>query len=305
MLLSVDHLRTFRDINRLNTYNTPLKRKSLILSLGYTGSSLADDEIRQNFLQPLSQERGEIIKTLFEKKRPRLIPELIKEAENPISFNRQEAIFALGAYRQPEVKDLLLRLIHDEDDLTASNAAKSLARIGYKKHFSYSYERFAADSTRGLLSRDLNYVIAFYNINPQGEWLESLFSKETIGRGEIYTQNFTTLVVRLMGLSPSLGWIYQKNNDSPGEGMSILLDETREIELFFTNQDWLFRSFTEGKYGLIWEWCHSILENVEPKGAAVPILKSIMSCERESAAGSDALAVIFFSYHILKNGGNL
>ena len=58
MLLSIDHLRTFRDINRLSTYNTTLQRKSLLLSLGYTGSSLANDEIRQKFLQPLSPERG-------------------------------------------------------------------------------------------------------------------------------------------------------------------------------------------------------------------------------------------------------
>ena len=256
MLFSIDHMRTFRDIYRLNDFNnlnTPHKRKSLILSLGYTGSSLADNEIRQIFLQPLSPERGEIIKTLFTRKRPRLVPELIKESADPHSFNRQEAIFSMGAYPDRDVETLLIRLIHDKDELTASNAAKSLGRIGNKEYYDYLYDRFKTGQ-RGFLNRDLNYLIAFHNIAPEGDWLECLFSEETTREGETYTQNLMTLAVRQMKISIPLGWIYQKNNDQQGEGMAILLDEAREMELFYENRKWLFQSFIEEEFKLIWKW---------------------------------------------------
>lgn len=298
MIFSIDHLKTFRDINRLNTYNTTLKRKSLILSLGYTGSSLANDEIRQIFLQPLSPERSEIIKTLFEKKRPPLIPELIKEASEPCSFNRQEAIFALGSYPTEDVEKLLITLIHDEDDGTASNAAKSLARIGNKSQYQTAYKHFL-DGNRGSLRRDLNYLISFHHFDPEGKWLECLFSEDTIKHGEIYTQSFITLIARQRNMNPPLGWIFQKNNDIRGEGMSILLDEAREMELFYSNQEWLYNNFIEENYALLWEWCQSVLKEEKPAGAAVPILKSIQDFNRESADPTNTLAAVFFSYHIL------
>jgi len=298
MIFSIDHLKTFMDINRLNTYNSTVKRKSLILSLGYTGSSLANDEIRQIFLQPLSPERGEIIKTLFEKKRPQLIPELIREASEVHSFNRQEAIFALGSYPTKNVEELLIALMQDPDSRTASNAAKSLARIGNKDQYQVAYQRFLKEE-RGSLREDLNYLVSFHHFDPGGKWLECLFSDETIKNGEIYTQNFITLIARQKNMNPPLGWIFQKNNDIQGEGMSILLDETREMELFFSNQEWLYKCFIEDKYTLIWEWCQSVLKENKSAGPSIPIMKSIQDFNRESADPTNTLAVVFFSYHIL------
>ncbi len=245
MLFSVDHLRTFRDINRLNAYNSTLKRKSLLLSLGYQGSSLADNEIHQIFLQPLSYERGEIIKTLFERKRPELLPDLIKEASDPMAFNRQEAIFALGAYPDEKVKSVLEKLLDDRNSLIASIAAKSLARIGSYEY----YDRIFSLFLEGLgisLECDLNYLIALHKIEPKGDWISVLFDEKIIDLGETYLQNMATLISRQMNLSPPLGWIYQKNNDEPGDGITILLDEAREMELFYQKRESLYDWFTRG-----------------------------------------------------------
>ncbi len=303
MLLSVDHLRTFRDINRLNTYNSTLKRKSLLLSLGYSGSSLADDEIRQIFLQPLSDERGEIIKTLFEKKRPDLLPELMREAEDPMGFNREEALFALGAYPDDRVKELLLRLLGDPDNLMASNAAKSLARIGVNEYYRDIWERFLKGLGKSLKS-DLNYLIALHKIQPKGDWIEILFDERCLRQGETYFQNMTTLASRQINLNPPLGWIYQKNNDVPGEGMAILLDEAREMQFFHNKRSWMDECFSQKDYSGIWIWCREELNKADFSGTRLPLVKAIENFNLELADPSNTLAAVYFTYQIFKYGGS-
>ena len=205
----------------------------------------------RNSSSPFLRKGGEIIKTLFEKKRPQLIPELLTEASEPCSFNRKEAIFALGAYPEKKVEELLIKLLDDKDCLISANAAKSLGRIGNRDHYESIYKRFS-EGQRGNIERDLNYLIAFHNMHPQGEWLETIFDEKTLSMGETYVQNYITLISQQLGMNPPLGWIFQRNNDEPGEGMIILLDEAREMELFYKNQEWLYRSFTGGKYQLVW-----------------------------------------------------
>ena len=195
-----------------------------------------------------------------------------------------------------------MKLLKDRDCLVSANAAKSLGRIGNKEHYDSIYKRFY-EGVRGNLERDLNYLIAFHNMAPVGEWLETLFDEKTLSMGETYVQNYITLISQRLGMNPPLGWIYQRNNDEPGEGMVILLDEAREIELFYENQEWLYRVFSEKKYQLVWEWCRSVLFKTQAKGAAKPILKSIRALNMEKADSSNTLAVLFYTYHILKNGG--
>jgi len=304
MLLSVDHMRTFRDISRLNINTSSLKRKSLILSLGYAGSSLADEEIRQIFRHPLSSEKGEVMKTLFERKRPALVPDLLREASDPQSFHRQDAIFTLGAYPEERVEETLIRLLHDPDSITASNAAKSLGRIGHKESMNTVYERFTT-GRRGLLPRDLNYAIALHHMDPGGRWMECLFSEINTELGETYEQSLLTLVARLMDLNPPLGWIFQKNNASHGEGITILLDEAREMELFFSRQSLLEKEFRQKQYRNIWEWCCSLTGDLVPAGTAVPILESMKTFDSSRADAANTIGVLFFTYQILKEGGSL
>ncbi|MDC7241567.1 MAG: MFS transporter, partial [Spirochaetales bacterium] len=199
MLFSIEHMRTFRDISRLSSGSSNLKRKTLILCLAFTGSSLANEEIRQMFKNPVSAEKSDIMKTLFERKRPELVPDLISEALEKHSLYRQEAIFALGAYPDPNVEKALMELLEDEDGLTASNAAKSLGRIGHTASQDKVYHRYL-NGKRGNMHRDLNYLIALYNMAPAGEWLESLFSPEISSEGKTYEQNIYTLLARQMDL---------------------------------------------------------------------------------------------------------
>jgi len=305
MIFSPEHMRTFRDINRLNSGNSSHRRKTLILSLAYTGSSLANDEIRQMFHSPISSEKSDIMKTLFERKRPELIPDLIREAKEVRSLYREEAIFALGAYPDKEVENALIEILEDPDPLTASNAAKSLGRIGNTGCLERIYKRFTEEA-RGHIQKDLNYMIALFNMAPEGDWLEGLFSAEQGQLGEIYEQTILTLVSRQINTGPPLGWIYQMNNTEPGEGMMILLDESREIDLFFQAHERLFNSYNEQHYDAIWEWCREKLGSIkEFKGAAGPIVKSILSFDLKAADSSNSIGVLYYTYLILSNGGTL
>jgi len=305
MIFSIEHMRTFRDINRLNSGNSSHKRKTLILSLAYTGSSLANDEIRQMFHNPISSEKSDIMKTLFERKRPELIPDLIREAKEVHSLYREEAIFALGAYPEKIVEDALVELIEDPDPLTASNAAKSLGRIGNTDCLDKIFKRFSGEK-RGQIQKDLNYTIALYNMAPEGNWLEGLFSREQAELGESYEQSILTLVSRQINTGPPLGWIYQMNNMEPGEGMMILLDESREIDLFYRAHEQLFNAYNENRFSDIWNWCREQLEKMNDfKGAAGPIVRSILAFDTAAADSSNTIGALYYSYLIISGGGVL
>lgn len=305
MLLSIEHMRTFRDISRLSSGKSNHKRKTLILSLAYTGSSLANEEMRQMFLNPVSSEKSDIMKTLFERKRPELIPDLIREAMEKHSLYRHEAIFALGAYPSQEVEETLIQLFDDEDSLTASNAAKSLGRIGHTASLEKIYNRYISGK-RGNITRDLNYVIALHNMAPEGKWLESLFSAEISDLGKCYEQSLYTLFSRQKDMNPPLGWIYQMNNIDYGEGIHILLDETREMEIFFQAQSHLYSSYNSKNYAAIWSWCQESLNDVENLSkAATPIVRSILQFDPHSGNPSNSIAVLYYTYQILSEGGAL
>jgi hypothetical protein len=305
MIFSLEHMKTFRDITRLNNGNSNLKRKTLILSLAYTGSSLANDEIRQMFLNPLSSEKSDIMKTLFDKKRPELVPELIREAQNVYSLSRNAAIFALGAYPMDAVEKALIELLDDPDPITASTAAKSLGRIGNTEKTELIYQKFI-QGKRGNIHSDLNYIIALHNMDPQGPWLEETFSREQAELGESYEQSVITLICRQQNLSPPIAWIYQMNNQESGEGLHILLDETREMDIFFQARDHMDSSFSKGKYSEIWTWCRTQLsEERQVEGAAIPVVRSIQSFDLNFTDPTNTIAALYYTYQILRKGGEL
>ncbi len=299
LIFSISHMRTFRDINRLEGKKTSHKRKTLILSLAYTGSSLANEEIRQMFKSPLLAEKSDILKSLFERKRPELIPDIIAEAQNPYSIYRQEAIFALGAYPDEKVAKALSALLDDPDELTASNGAKSLGRIHNRDNLSRIYTRYKSQA-KGQIERDMNYMIALYNMDPQGPWLRDLFTPEQEKLGENYEQGVLTLACRLMDLHPSLGWIYQMENIKAMEGVNILLDETRERDKFFLSREKLEAAFLAKDYPPIWTWCQNTLKKEMPNNENQnPVFQSIRDFPSLKADKSNSIGALYFTYHIL------
>ncbi len=300
MLFSMEHMRTFRDISRLEgTKQSEHKRKTLILSLAYTGSNLASQEIRHIFYSPIRSEKAEIMRTLFERERPELIPDLIREAQESASLYRQEAIFALGAYPTQEVEKALIKLLEDQDSFTVSNAAKSLGRIGHTEMAPIIWERYRS-LPRGDIHCDVNYIIGLHNMDPEGEWLEGLFSVNQTKRGEWYEQTIFTLVSRLEGMDPPLGWIYQENNGRPGEGIIILLDEAREMAIFNDSRQELEELYDQGDYPALWRWCVDQIPSQEKlQGGLDRIASSIKAFDQGYANPSNTIGVIFFVYQIL------
>ena len=71
-IFSFDHLRTFRDINRLNTYNTTLKRKSLLLSLGIPAPPLLTMRYVRSSSTPSLRNGVKLLKPFLKRKGPNL-----------------------------------------------------------------------------------------------------------------------------------------------------------------------------------------------------------------------------------------
>jgi len=130
VLFSTRMLRTYLDIYQFKHTSDPIKKKFILLHIADSDGDLATSEMGKILKNPLSNEKGEVIKSLFLHPRPSLLPEIIREAKDPFSMHQIFAIFALGGFEGEMVEYALTELLDEPDIHVKSTAAKSLARVG-------------------------------------------------------------------------------------------------------------------------------------------------------------------------------
>lgn len=305
ILLSIDGIRAYLTIGRLSKATDFDRVKAELMSISRNANDVATDEIRRMMASPLPREKTEIIKALFDHPRPALIPELIREAVNPDSVSRTEAVFALGAYPDGRVKVTLESLLHDADPRIRSNAAKSLGRIGDRESLDYIYhELYLVDTD---VRERMNYIICLSHMDSEARYLLDTFSSQTLRMSRTYRQAVYSLYAMVNGMSPPLVDLYQKRNLSHGSGLREFIEESRDAHHFLEH----YRSFhdlakEEDAGGLVL-LCAQVLEGEEPEiQAHLQIRQSILELARmigsEEAAPDmdDALACVYLTYQIVK-----
>ena len=101
IMFSPRNLRAFLDAYHLDFAPDSLRRQSLLLSLERSPTRMATSRLRERLHGPRVSEKERVLRSLFRSPRPELLSDLIEEALDEGSYNRRDAIFALGAYRDP------------------------------------------------------------------------------------------------------------------------------------------------------------------------------------------------------------
>ena len=298
ILFSTRNLKAFLDIYQLNMTEDPLKRKSILFSIGQSTTSLATDEMQRILKHPLSPEKAEVLRSLFANPRPALLDDLIYEAQKPDSHNRREAIFALGAYPEPRVEQLLLPLLDDPSVHIRSTAAKSLARAGNTSALDKILHQ-AKDPTLDLWN-SMNYFIAISIMDRQGSYLAGLFQHPVLKQGTSASQAFFSLSARMLDFEPSLGDLYQKENLQGTQGLRFLLEEAKQLQPFLKHGKQLARYYAQEDYQAIWRWCQELLEGSHAEEPLCHLRQSILTQNSGTFTKEETLATVYFSYQLLK-----
>ena len=247
---------------------------------------------------PLSPEKSEVLKSLFAHPRPALLNDIIQEAQKPDSYNRREAIFALGAYPAPRVEQLLLPLLDDPSVQIRSTVAKSLARVGNTSALN-KILRHANDPTLDLWTT-MNYFIAISIMDRQGSYLADLFRHPALNQGANASQTFFSLAAKMLDCEPPLADVYQEENLNATKGLQLLLEDAKQLQPFLTHTKQLARDYAQKDYQAIWHWCRELLEEHRPEEPLYYLRQSIISRNAETLTKEETLALVYFSYQLLK-----
>ncbi|MBN2617759.1 MAG: HEAT repeat domain-containing protein [Spirochaetales bacterium] len=314
ILFSLEGLKAYSDIGKLNTIDDPVKQKTVILSISQNDANIATEEMRSIISSPLSPLKGEVIKSLFSHPREALLDDLIKEAADYGSYHQMKAIFALGAYRDKRVEKLLIELLDSPDSWIRSNAAKSLGRIGNTSHL----EKIQSLSLMCTTAWDkINYLIALKNIDHTGTIFKNIFNTPRSFSTGIFRQTYYSLVADLFDFKPQLSGVYSSKNLKKGEGLKLFLEQTRDLNHFNTNHKNLIQWFSTNNWNKIWDFClNTICLFSDNLKVDTPISNLYIAVEKESnnrifltdedssVAYDDALSAVYFTYQIAIRGYN-
>ncbi|MGL1890506.1 MAG: MFS transporter [Spirochaetaceae bacterium] len=305
ILFSSEGLRAYNDIGKLDTIKDPVKIKNVILSISQNDANIATEELRSILASPLSPHKGDVIKSLFSHPRDALLPQILDEASDSGSYHQKKAIFALGAYSDTRVENILIKLLDDKNSAIRSTAAKSLGRIGYKQNI----DKITKLSLDAIEAWDkINYLIALKNMDEEGNIFKQTFIYPREYTDGIFRQTYYSLVSALFDFKPKLSNIYSSNNQKKGDGLKDFLQDTRDLDLFNVKHHELIKWFKSGNKNRIWEFCYSVLKDKRTDNST-PLnnLLSAIVIEADNKIKSsendilydDAIAALYFTYQIL------
>ena len=113
-----------------------------------------------------------------------------------------------------------------------------------------------------------------------------------------YRQMLFVVVAGRLKLQPPLAPLFQAENRRPGTGFSELIEEAKQLELFYAAGEHLLRSYRHGQYAAGWYWCKESITAISGEGWRTEMGRSIRSYPGDSANADNALAAAYDTYQI-------
>lgn len=297
VLLSTRNLKAYLDIYQYQMTQDPLKKRAIVMSISSSDTPVATEEIRKVLKNPLSSAKGELLKTLFLHPRPELLPDLLQEAQDPHSYHRIKAIFALGAYPGEEVEKALISFLDDPMSSIRSTAAKSLGRVGNDSELERIVELAKVPSKRQM--DHMNYLIAILLMDHERRYLNNFFGMVNRNPEASHMQPMFSICSKVLEMVPPLADLYQKENTEPTGGLVQLLLEAKQSELFRKDAEHLKTLYETEAFAKIWKWCCRAIEGQSTEGNHRWLQHSLMHQKEEDLNATNTLATLYFTHQIL------
>ncbi|MDX9940321.1 MAG: MFS transporter [Sphaerochaetaceae bacterium] len=304
IMFSLHGIRAFLDMDRLNKATDPIKRKSLLLSLGTNLTGVATGEIRSTLASPFSDDKGEVIRGLFDRPRPSLADDLIKDAFDTDSYTQIESIFALGSLTHNEkVEKALVYLLEHGTNLSRSTAAKSLARVTRDSRYLTRVESISDLAVN--TTEEMNFLVARNIMDKEGSFFEELFLAAKKGMSATFRQTRYSVLAHFLEFTPPLAELYEQKNLGREDYLADFIEEARDVVEIDQQRIAIISAFEHREWSRIWAICFSMTRNLTFRNTRMLHLyravQEAQTMPRAQTDGDDALAALYFCYHLKKN----
>lgn len=310
VIFSMHGLRAVSMIEKLDHTTDPAKRRSLMLSLGENYNNLATSELKQILASPFTPDKVEVVRTLADRPRKALLDDLIKVARDDDSYVQLDAIAALGSYKKEEkAKEVLLELmLHGRWSSVRSMASKSLARITESTEYLELINEMSNSAKH--IDETIDYLVAKRFMDKNGSFYQQFFISSEQGRSATYRQTRYAVIASFLKFgSPRLAMLYEQMNLGSKDYLSSFLTESRDLTQIDQHYDEILDMFKKQDWPRLWVFCLGILEesDVSFDSCFDNLKKGILSSRDLDISQfdiQDALALLYFSYSLVKNAKN-
>lgn len=291
IMFSVRNLRAFIDAYQLDFAVDAAHRETLLLSLERSSTTVATYRLRERLLGPHVSERERVLRTLFRSPRPELLPDILAEVQDTGSFTRREAIFCLGAYRDPSAEAVLREIVEtpDPDTEAVCIALKSLARM-YRHTDDYETGKDGSPSRRtAVLARirrlladgqtlpfrgRLDLRLAESILDPDGSQLSTLFEDAAQPDSPGFATTRFMIAFRRLGLEPGLDSYLKAEVRNTDRGFEELIEDASEFAVFKAQRAQILRWASVGEYQTMWAWISEQITNMVNPGVLTTASKT-------------------------------
>lgn len=300
IMFSVRNLRAFIDAYQLDFAVDAAHRETLLLSLERSSTTVATYRLRERLLGPHVSERERVLRTLFRSPRPELLPDILAEVQDTGSFTRREAIFCLGAYRDPSAEAVLREIVEtpDPDTEAVCIALKSLARM-YRHTDDYETGKDGSPSRRtAVLARirrlladgqtlpfrgRLDLRLAESILDPDGSQLSTLFEDAAQPDSPGFATTRFMIAFRRLGLEPGLDSYLKAEVRNTDRGFEELIEDASEFAVFKAQRAQILRWASVGEYQTMWAWISEQITNMVNPGVLTTASKTWVAGVAQSA----------------------
>lgn len=307
VVFSMHGLKAVSMIEKLERTTDPAKRRSLMHSLGSNYNNMATSEIRSILASPFSADKMEAVRALGDRPRKALLDDLIAVAQDDDSFVQLDAIAALGSYKDPKVKAVMLNLLkYGRWSSVRSMASKTLARITDTTEYLPLINELSHSAKH--IDEVIDYLIAKRHMDPEGTFFQEIFFPHDLNRSATFRQTRYSVIGSFFKFgSPRLATLYtQLNSGNFKTFFPVFLTEARDLNQIDQHYEEILTMFAEQRWPLLRDFCLEILEgaNLSFDPNYENLKKGIIQwrdMDIEQFDIQDVFAAFYFSYSLGKH----
>jgi hypothetical protein len=298
VFLSVKNIRAYLDIYQLDVTEDQKKRESSMLSLEQSDAPVATEQMQMRLKSPLPWEKERILRSLSTYPRDELLDDIIREAQDPHSYNRRDAIYTLGSYNSRKSARALRSFTEDENPEVAAAALRSLGRIGRQTDLRDVYR--ILEDPQAVGRAEIDALRALSLMDEDGQYVRSIFSLVPRGKGRRFQQLAFILCARSFTFSPPLSDYFMMENQAPFRGYNELISEAQLIPAFLNESQLLVDHYRSERLGDIWKWCSARVREMNTEEGYRHLRDAIVEFPPGEYSKTNTIAVTYFTYQLLK-----
>ena len=273
-----------------------------MLSLEQSDTTIATEQLRLRLKSPLPWEKERILRSLSSYPREELLDDIIREAQDPYSYNRRDAIYTLGSYSSRRTAKALREIVDDGNPEIAAAALRSLGRIGRTADIDRIFS--ILEDPRYVGRAEIDALRALSLMDTDGQYMRSIFSLVPKEKGRRFQQLAFILCARSLGLNPPLSDYFRLENQESMAGYRELINEAKLVPAFLREGSRLLDFYDKDNIPAIWSWCSHHLGDRIPDDALRYLRTAILEAKEEAYSRTNAFAVTYFTYQLLKPEGD-